>query len=128
METYCIFGVGGFTDLYLKKGQAFLHLILSSLLDYDVSMHGFVELVVVNPTSQDHQKWSSDAQVIAIFVLLSLPGQIIRPKLGRPPRNSAKDFWRDSQMWAGFLAGFIQFCLDYPVQVFLQTATFWEVV
>jgi hypothetical protein len=27
-KTYCIFGVGGFTGLYLKRGQTFLHLIL----------------------------------------------------------------------------------------------------
>jgi hypothetical protein len=29
-KTYCVFGVGGFTGLYLKKGQTFLHLILPS--------------------------------------------------------------------------------------------------
>jgi hypothetical protein len=33
-------------------------------------MDEVVELVVVIPTSQDHQKWSPDAKVITIFVLM----------------------------------------------------------
>jgi hypothetical protein len=31
-KPYCIFGVGGFTDLCLKRGQTFLHLFLSSFV------------------------------------------------------------------------------------------------
>jgi hypothetical protein len=50
-KTYCIFGIEGFTDLCLKRGQTFIHLILSSLLEYDVSMDEVLELVVVIQTS-----------------------------------------------------------------------------
>jgi hypothetical protein len=32
--------------------------------------------------AQDHQKWSPDAKVIIVFVLLALSGWIIRAKLG----------------------------------------------
>ena len=37
-------------------------------LDYDVSMHKVVELVVVIPTIQDHRNRSPDAKVLQVFV------------------------------------------------------------
>jgi hypothetical protein len=69
---------GDFTVLTLKRGQTFIIWFYPPLLDYDISMHSIVELVVVNPTSPRSYKQSSDAQVIIVFVLKSLPGRIIR--------------------------------------------------
>jgi hypothetical protein len=69
---------GGFTVLSLKRGQTFIIWFYPPLLDYDISMHGIVELVVVNPTSPRSYKRSPDAQVIVVFVLKSLPGRIVR--------------------------------------------------
>jgi hypothetical protein len=31
-KTYCVFGIEGFTDLCLKRGQTFIHLIVSSFI------------------------------------------------------------------------------------------------
>jgi hypothetical protein len=108
-KTYCVFGVGGFTGLYLKRGQNFLHLILPPLLDYDVFMDEVVELVVVIPTSPRSSKMEFGYKSYRRFLycLLFLAGlsgpnldriireggtiqpkmeissQIIRPKSGR---------------------------------------------
>jgi hypothetical protein len=49
----------GFTDLSLKRGQTFIIWFDPLLLDYDVSMHGIVELVVVNPMSPRSSKTES---------------------------------------------------------------------
>jgi hypothetical protein len=65
------------------------------LLDYDVSMHCFVGLVVVNSTSLRSSEMESGCSSYRCFVLVSLPGWIIRPELGRiiwAPRNYTKDF------------------------------------
>jgi hypothetical protein len=70
--------IGGFTDSSLKRGQTFHHLVFPPLLYYDVSMDEVVEHVVVIPTSPRSSKRSPDAKVIAVFILLFLPGQIIR--------------------------------------------------
>jgi hypothetical protein len=56
-----------------REVKPFIIWFYTPLLDYDVSMHGFVELVIVIPTSQDHRKQSPDAQVMVIFVLVLLP-------------------------------------------------------
>jgi hypothetical protein len=48
-------------------------------------MDEVVELVVVIPTSQDHRKWSLDAKVTTVFVLMFSSGPEI------PPRG--QNFW-----------------------------------
>jgi hypothetical protein len=72
----------GFTNSSFKRGQTFIICFYPPLLYYDVSMDEVVELVVVIPMSQNHQKRSLDAKVITVFVLQLLQDQI-----------SAKDFW-----------------------------------
>jgi hypothetical protein len=42
---------GGFTGSSFLERSNLSHLVLSSFLDYDVSLHKVVELVVVIPTS-----------------------------------------------------------------------------
>jgi hypothetical protein len=56
-----------------REVKSFIIWFYPPWLDYDVSLHRVIELVVVIPTSPRSKKWSPDAQVIAIFVLVFLP-------------------------------------------------------
>jgi hypothetical protein len=62
----------------LREIKPFIIWVYPPLLDYDVSMDELIDLVVVIPTSQDHQKQSPDAKVITVFVLMYLEFLVVR--------------------------------------------------
>jgi hypothetical protein len=69
---------GGFTDLSLKKGQPFIIWFYPPLLDYDVSTHGIVELVVVNPMSPRSSKTEPECSCYR-HLCIAISSRIIRP-------------------------------------------------